>query len=185
MDTLQELLARTQIHELADRYAIAVDGRDLDTLAGLFVEDVNNGRYGPGREGVRTAYDNRIRFFYASMHLVGNHVIDFDDDDNATGVVYCQARHHVKPPEQDEPEHWFDMALAYFDTYERLGDGWCFRRRRVRSWYRQEVGHPEHGAARVVATPMEAGPQRGAVMPHAFPTFDEFWARPPLKPRTA
>jgi hypothetical protein len=174
MDTFQELLARTQIHELADRYAIAVDARDLDMLAGLFVADVNNGRYGQGREGVRTAFDNRLRAFYCSMHLVGNHVIDFVDDDNATGVVYCQARHFVK-----DPEHWFDMALAYFDTYERHDERWYFRRRRVRSWYTQYFGHPEHGTERVLASIEESGPTRGGRMPEAYPTFEEFWSRPP------
>ena len=55
-------------------------------------------------------YDQSLRNFHCSMHLVGNHVIDFDDDDHAHGVVYCRAHHHVL-----EPEHWFDVALAYFD----------------------------------------------------------------------
>lgn len=175
MDVIQALVARDGIRQLAERYAIAVDGKDLDGIAMLFVDGVDNGRYGTGPDGVKRFYDQSLRKFHCSMHLVGNHVIDFDDDHHAHGVVYCRAQHHVL-----EPEHWFDMALAYFDTYERVDDAWRFRRRRVRSWYRQEIGHPEQGSARVTATPMASGPQRGASMPHAFPTFDEFWSRPPL-----
>ena len=174
MDSLQELLARDEIRQLAERYALAVDGKDLDGVAVLFVDDVDNGRYGVGHAGVKRFYDQSLRKFHCSMHLVGNHVIDFDDDQHAHGVVYCRAHHHIL-----EPDHWFDVALAYFDTYERRGDAWQFSRRRVRSWYRQEFGHPEHGTERVVEAPAESGPQRGARMPDAFGTFDEFWARPP------
>jgi hypothetical protein len=175
MDEIEALLARDRIRDLALRYALAVDGKDLDTLATLFVADVDNGRYGSGPQGVKAFYDRSLRNFHCSMHLVANHVIDFDDEDHSHGIVYCRAHHHVL-----EPEHWFDVALAYFDTYERVGDGWRFRRRRVRSWYRQEFGHPEHGSERVPATAAASGLQRGGSMPDAFPTFDAFWAREPL-----
>jgi hypothetical protein len=177
VDALAALLARDRIRDLALRYALAVDGKDLDALATLFVDDVDNGRYGRGPQGVKAFYDRSLRNFHCSMHLVANHVIDFDDDDHAHGTVYCRAQHHVL-----EPEHWFDVALAYFDTYERVWDGWRFRRRRVRSWYRQEVGHPEHGSERVASTATASGPQRGGSMPGAFPTFDAFWAREPRVP---
>jgi len=172
VNELEELLARDQIRQLAERYAVAVDGKDLDTLAGLFSENVTHGRYGPGREGVKTFYDNALRAFTGSMHMVGNHVIDFDDDDHAHGVVYCRAQHHVL-----EPEHWFDQALAYWDTYERAGGDWLFRRRVLKSWYRQEIGHPEHGPGRVASPPGADGPMRGVQMPEAFPTFEAFWSR--------
>lgn len=168
MDAVDELLARDRIRQLAARYAVAVDAKDLDALAGLFAEDVDNGRYGAGREGVRTFYDTSLRRFHCSVHLVANHVIDFDDDAHAHGVVYCLAKHHVV-----EPEHWFDQALAYWDTYERAGDEWFFRRRRVRVWYREEI------TGREVVTPETTGPTRGARMPEAFATFEAFWPRPP------
>ena len=174
MDELQELLARDKIRRLGERYALAVDGKDVDVLAALFVDDVDNGRYGTGPDGVKAFYNQSLRKFHCSMHLVANHVIDFDDDDHAHGVVYCRAHHHVL-----EPEHWFDEALAYFDTYDRVRDEWRFRRRRVRSWYRQEFGHPEHGVDRVTATSEASGPKRGAQMPEAFATFEAFWMRSP------
>jgi hypothetical protein len=172
VDRLQELLARDDIRQLAERYAVAVDAKDLDGLARLFASDVDNGRYGPGAQGVKTFYEERLQLFHCSMHLVGNHVIDFDDDDHAHGVVYCRAQHHVL-----EPEHWFDMALAYWDTYERQEEHWVFRRRRVRTWYRQEIGHPDHGSARVVAEAGAGGPTRGGRMPEAFPTWEAYWSR--------
>jgi hypothetical protein len=174
MDPLEELIARSKIHDLADHYAVAVDGKDLETLSLLFPEDVNNGRYGEGRDGVKVFYDHVLRPFHCSMHMVGNHVIDFDDESHAHGIVYCRAHHHVV-----EPDHWFDMALAYWDTYEKHGDSWFFRRRQLKSWYRQEVGHPQHGSERVTAASGTEGPLRGRRMPEAFPTFDSYWAREP------
>jgi hypothetical protein len=89
--------------------------------------------------------------------------------------VYCRAHHHVL-----EPEHWYDMALAYWDTYERHGGQWLFRRRRLKSWYRQEIGHPEHGSAREVSEPTADGPRRGTAMPDEFATFAAYWSRPPV-----
>ena len=40
MSTLDQLLAYEQIRQLASRYALAVNQRDLDSLVDLFVEDV-------------------------------------------------------------------------------------------------------------------------------------------------
>lgn len=176
MDAIQELVARDSIRQLAQRYALAVDSKDLDGIALLFAPDVDNGRYGEGRDGVRRFYDQSLRNFHCSMHLVANHVIDFDDPDRARGVVYCRAHHHVL-----EPEHWFDVALAYWDSYERVGGAWLFRRRQVRSWYRQHFGHPDHGTERVVVGEGTGGPQRGVQLPDAFDTFPDFWARGPLE----
>ena len=174
MNSIELLLARDEIRQLADRYAVSVDGKDLHTLASLFVDDVDNGGYGRGRDGVVRFYNERLRLFHCSMHLVGNHVIDFTSDALATGVVYCRAHHHVT-----DPDHWFDMALAYWDTYERHGTEWLFRRRQVKSWYRQEIGHPTQRNIRVLAEPGETGTMRGSCMPFAFPTFDPFWDRQP------
>jgi hypothetical protein len=175
MDELDRLLSLEAIRGLALRYALAVDGKDLDTLATLFAPDVDNGRHGTGPDGVRRFFDQSLRKFHSSMHLVANHVIDLDDDDDddhAGGVVYCLAQHHVL-----EPDHWFDEALAYWDSYERIEGEWRFRRRRVRSWYRQHIGHPEHGTGRTVPDVETSGPKRGGRLPEAFATFEAFWSR--------
>lgn len=179
MDEWGALLAREAIRALAQRYALAVDGKDIDAIAALFVPDVDNGRFGSGPEGVKRFYDESLRRFHCSMHLVANHIIDFDGDEHAHGVVYCLAHHHVL-----EPEHWFDEALAYWDTYERVGGEWRFRRRRVRSWYRQHIGHPDVDSTRIEAAIEPSGPKRGARMPEAFATFDAFWDRSPHAPPT-
>jgi hypothetical protein len=171
VDDLARLVAKDAVRDLALRYAIGVDGKDLDGIAELFVPDVDNGRFGPGRDGVRAFYDQSLRKFHCSIHVVATHLVELTGDDHATGIVYCTARHHVL-----EPEHWFDEALAYWDAYERVEGAWLFRRRRLRSWYRQHHGHPELGDERICAPIEASGPKRGARMPEAFPTFEPFWA---------
>jgi hypothetical protein len=173
MDPLQELLARDQIRQLADRYAVALDGKDLETLATLFVDDVDYGRHGSGREGAKAWFDFVLRPFHCSMHMVGNHVIDFDSDDRAHGIVYCRVHHHYL-----DPEHWSDLAMAYWDTYERHDDRWYFRNREPKAWYRQRFGHPDYTIERTLLPPASFIGN----MPEAFATFADFWSRPATTP---
>jgi hypothetical protein len=176
MGDLQRLVARDAIKDLAVRYALAVDGKDLDTLALLFVPDVDNGRFGRGPDGVRRFYDQSLRQFHCSIHLVANHVIELQEPSRAHGVVYCLAQHHVL-----EPDHWYDEALAYWDTYEQINGAWLFRRRRVRSWYRVHSGDPEHDQRRIASEQKSQGPKRGGRMPDDFPTFAPFWSGSPAE----
>ena len=53
MNDLDRLIARDEIRQLAYRYALAVDSRDIDTLVDLFVPDVQVGRDASGREALR------------------------------------------------------------------------------------------------------------------------------------
>jgi hypothetical protein len=175
MEAIDELLARDHIRELAQRYALYVDAKDIDGIASLFTDGVENGRYGPGREGVRTFYDHALRKYHCTMHLVANHVIDFDDGTHARGVVYCRAHHHVVEP---GPEHWFDEAYAYWDTYEKVDGSWLFTARRPKAWYHQEWGHPDHGVERVAPQPRNRA-FRGDQMPEAFETWGPYWDAPP------
>ncbi len=172
MDAIEELLGRSEIRQLAERYAVAVDAKDIDTIASLFVDDAQAGTFGTGRDAVRLRFDHILRSFHCSMHLVANTVVDFDDADHAHGVVYCRVHHH-----RTEPDHWQDNAMAYFDAYEREDGVWRFRQRKVTTWYRQWVGHPDHGPERVPPD-AEPGPHTGR-LPDDFPTFEPFWARPP------
>ena len=109
------------------------------------------------------------------MHLVANHVIDFDDETHAHGAVYCRAQHHIVDP---APEYWFDEAYAYFDTYEKVDGHWYFTKRDLKAWYHQEFGHPEHGTDRTPPVPFNSA-MGGTQMPEAFATYNDYWSRPP------
>ena len=112
-----------QIVGILARYSWAADARDVDALLELFDEDVDTRTPAPhypqalgrGREALRVYLENGLRQLGRTVHFVGNSVIDFQDTEHATGVVYAQAHE-----ERFNPHRWSILTLAYFDKYVRL-----------------------------------------------------------------
>ena len=166
-----ELLARVTrieayqaIQQLPIRYALAVDGRDLDTWVGLFEPDVDMGRHGRGRQVLRDYIEPHLRWFYRSIHQIVGHRIEIIDDDTARGAVYCRAEHEVG-------DRWIVMAICYFDDYRRVDGEWFFARRAEKHWYAVDVlERPQ--AVDFDSWERTAGPP---TLPHAFPTWAAFF----------
>jgi SnoaL-like domain len=162
---IDRIESQLEIEQLPIRYALAVDGRDLDAWVGLFVGDVNCGRHGRGRAVLRGLIEPQVRTFYRSIHQICGHAIDFIDDNHATGKVYCRAEHEARGK-------WVVMAICYFDEYVRQDGRWYFARRKERHWYSSDVlerpGQP-------VFQNWEAWPDAQPELPHAFPTWKDFW----------
>ena len=127
-DPIAWLVAHEEIRQLASRYAVALDARDLDALVGLFVDDVRVGRDQVGHEALRASFTEQLRDLGVTILLVGNHVIDVLDDGHATGIVSCRA-------EIEMGEEWVVQAIQYHDTYERRDGRWRFGRRRHLLFY--------------------------------------------------
>lgn len=163
IDRVESSLA---IQQLPIRYAIAVDARDLDQWVSLFVDDVNCGRHGQGRDVLKTFIDRNVRTFYRSIHQICGHQVDFIDEDHATGRVYCRAEHEWR-------NKWIVMAICYFDEYERRDGQWYFTRRREKHWYSTDVlerpGQPHFQN-------WEAWPDAKPELPHAFASWSAFWS---------
>lgn len=163
---LARVEARLAIGELPARYARAVDARDLDGWVELFVEDVDCGRFGRGRDALKRFIDPAVRTFYRSVHMICGHVIDFESDDVATGTVYCRAEHEAGG-------EWVVMAIVYFDRYVRHDGCWYFERRQEKHWYSADVlTRP--------ASPFQLWDQwshRLPSLPQDFPQWRSFWDR--------
>lgn len=168
MQRVERIEAQLAIQQLPVRYALAVDGRDLDALVGLFVDDVAAGRWGEGRPGLRNWYDYCLRTFYRSIHQICGHTIDLVDADHATGTVYCRAEH-------EDGDKWVVVAICYFDTYERRNGQWFFVRRKEKHWYSSDI------VARPAGPNFQAWPDkwedRAPALPAAFPHWSGFWQR--------
>lgn len=164
IDRLESIAA---IQQLPMRYALAVDGRDIDAWVSLFVPDVNCGRHGQGREVLRSIIEPQLRTFYRSVHQICGHRIEFDGPDHARGVVYCRAEH-------EDGDKWFVMAIAYFDTYERRDGDWLFVRRREKHWYSADW-------AERPAAPFSAWAAHDAKpnLPQDFEAWSAFWSQTP------
>ncbi len=127
-DVVGWLIAHEEIRQLASRYAIALDSRDLDTLVNLFVDDVQVGRERVGHDALRASFTEQLGELGVTILLVGNHVIDVIDDDHATGIVSCRG-------EIEMEDQWVVQAIQYHDTYERHDGTWLFVRRRHLLFY--------------------------------------------------
>ena len=165
LDRIESLAA---IQQLPQRYGLCLDSRDMDAMVELFVPDVRVGRDQTGREALKRWFTVTMSKMGASVHFVGNHIIDFDDTDHAHGIVYCH-------DELDHPDagEWVQGMLQYWDDYRRVDGEWYFQRRRFHRWYIVDaLTRPSHGAG---VDDGESGLTTHQ-LPEAFPSWDRFWS---------
>jgi hypothetical protein len=162
------LEAREEIRQLAARYAVALDSRDVRTLVELFVDDVRTADGGVGRDALAAWFDPILRPYGITFHFIGNHVIDLVDDDHATGIVYCRPEHEVG-------DLWVVMPVQYWDRYERRAGRWYFKSRSVHAFYAADVNENPlavPGRFHFPGNPLITE----ADLPERWPSWREFWA---------
>ena len=138
--SLERLWDLQEIRELAYRYAYAVDSRDFDLMASLFVDTPAQAPQPAVDIHVCRQMPDFFREIGPSTLFVGNHLIEFDGPDRAHGSVYCLAFVDANP--------FFDQAIIYQDLYERHGGKWMFLKRDHLLWWGQErTPNPMHQAA--------------------------------------
>lgn len=142
---LDRLDAYAQIRQLPSRYAAALAALDLDAMVALYVPDVRAGRDTYGREALKASFESSMyldqpgKAVRITILHVGNHVIDLDGPDHATGRVYC----HGEMQRGDGT--WFHQAIHYGDTYARVGGEWLFVRRKHELFYGVPLGERPNG----------------------------------------
>jgi hypothetical protein len=166
MNDVERLLAYEEIRQLASRYALCMDTRDLDRLVQLYVPEVRVSRELSGRQALREDFDRSLRAVGLSILNVGTQVIELEDDDHAHGFVYC----HAQVVQQGR---WIVQAVQYQDRYERSDGHWLFARRKHLLFYGAEFGRnpidlPPSGWP-------EFGTGKGSV-PESFESWQRFWA---------
>lgn len=165
IDRLESL---DEIRQLAAKYSLALDMRDLDAMVGLFVSDVRVGKEASGRQALRAYMDGTLRSpFTGTSHHIGGHVIEFDDPDHAHGVCYSKNEHETG-------DEWVIMQMMYVDDYVRADGRWHFARRLPLYWYATDLNKPPIGdnKMRWPGTDWTEGNFH-----KLFPSFAEFWAR--------
>ncbi|HXN59209.1 MAG TPA: nuclear transport factor 2 family protein [Acidimicrobiales bacterium] len=114
---------RLALRALVEQYAKGADNRSPELFGGAFTKDgVLNSSLGPvpGSEAI-ASLTSKLGRYRATMHIIGNHYVEFVDDDHATGETYCTA-HHVY--DADGVDRMYVMAVRYQDSYVRTADGW-------------------------------------------------------------
>jgi ketosteroid isomerase-like protein len=172
-DRLLRLDALDQIRQLVSRYGLAVDTRNLDALAELFVEDVRVGKDLFGRDAIKQWYGRSLERFGTSIHFVGNHVIDILSCDEATGVVTCR-------DELEMNGEWHVGMIQYWDDYARRDGRWYFKRRKLQRWYLVDaLTRPHHGGG----VNMDEKALKVGQLPDIWPSWDRFWEERGKAPR--
>lgn len=169
-DRIDRLESLDAIRQLAAKYSLALDMRDLNSLVGLFPPDVRVSRDQSGRRALRDWFDLTLREqFTGTAHFIGNHIIEFDDADHARGVVYSRNEHETG-------DEWVIMTMMYIDNYERLDGTWLFRRRLPLYWYAVDLNKPPIGPNKMRWPDRE--PYEGG-WEHYWPTWKAFWEHGP------
>ena len=155
---LRRLLDRQELRDLTLRYCRAIDDSDWDALRAMFA-----GRAGiagvPG--GDETVDQLRaIRSTYGrTIHTAHGQLVDFTDDDHATGMVPAHAELDIKG-------ETMICAMRYYDDYVREADGWRFARRQIKFVY--ALPWPRMDGALTVDLPVH-WPGTQAAAPDRFP----------------
>jgi hypothetical protein len=172
IDRLESL---DEIRQLAAKYALSLDMRDLDAHVNLFVPDIRVSRDQVGRSHLKQWLDDTLRLqFTGTSHHIGNHIIEFDDADHAHGVVYSKNEHET--PCADGRSEWVIMQMLYWDNYERRDDRWYFCRRLPCYWYATDINQSPVGDNKMRWPDRE--PYEGAYH-ELWPSWATFWANPP------
>ena len=124
--------APQELHDLAFRYAQAVDRRDADKLLSVFTTDGAVMGYGEnpisfrGDAGLRDMIGKMVAF-RMTMHNVFNQTFEMDASGHITGETYCVASHIL--PGDD----WrvLDMSIRYHNSYRQQARDWRFHERRL------------------------------------------------------
>lgn len=127
--------APQELHDLAFRYALAVDSRDAAGLAALFTPDGALASYPEGHvrycgeEGWRRMIAEVSASFVETMHNVHNHAFDRDEAGQVTGLTTGVASHLLEAGEAGLSV--LDFAMRYHDTYALHDGAWKFAERRL------------------------------------------------------
>lgn len=169
---LERLESIEAIRQLAGKYSLSLDMRDLDAHVNLFAPDIRVGRRGTGRAALKAWVDETLREqFTGTSHHVGQHIIEFVDPDHAVGVVYSKNEHEAGP-------EWVIMQMLYWDDYVRIDGQWYFRRRLPCYWYASDLNKPPIGERKMRWPGRE--PYAGSFH-ELFPSWQAFWAHRPDK----
>jgi SnoaL-like domain len=125
--------APQELHDLAFRYALAVDNCDARMLISTFAVDGAVVGYGENPIEFRAELGLRemIRLvgsgFQRTLHKVFNQTFERDAAGQVTGITYCTASHIL--PGSD----WnlLDMTIRYHNVLTQEADGWKYRERRL------------------------------------------------------
>jgi hypothetical protein len=132
--TVEELLARAQIHDALLRYCRGLDRVDMALVRSAFHDDAwidfPESLHIGGVAGFFDFLSAEMPRFDKTMHLLGNSLVDFDGPRVAHVETYLNADH-----QGSERHHWAGQHVKlwgrYLDRFEERDGVWLIARRRL------------------------------------------------------
>ncbi len=147
----RDVVAKQALQELVCRYSRAVDRRDFDSLAGLYLHDAihDHGDMFRGEPAALITWLKQSPATMLTQHFVGNCLFHVEGD-RAEGEIYT-INYHVLPVDPESGERRDYVAGGrYLDRYRRVGGRWYFeQRQRVIDWRHQRPSNPGATGAEV------------------------------------
>lgn len=143
---LEELSARTEIHDVLLRYCRGLDRVDMSLVRGAFHPDASihfpESLHVGGVEGFFGFLTEEMPRFVRTMHFLGNSLIEFDGPRTAYVETYLQADH-----QGSERHHWKNRTVKlwarYLDRFEERDGRWLIAERQLAvDWM---FSYPAHG----------------------------------------
>ncbi len=131
MSTLDQLIAKDEIRELALLYSRGVDRKDGKLLRTLYTADATD-THGDTFDGPANEYVDFLESCFPYMrysgHHICNHLISVNGKE-AEGEIYALAWHLIP----DGSGGWLEdfMCVRYIDQYRKEEDRWRFAKRVV------------------------------------------------------
>jgi hypothetical protein len=120
---LERLIAEAEIRRVISRYCRGIDRMDLDLVRSCYHDDAHD-EHG-SFSGTVDAYLEWVRplleKYDATMHLIGNQLVDFDDADTAWVETYGMSVHRSA---SDKPHLNLSTGFRFVDRFERRDGEW-------------------------------------------------------------
>jgi SnoaL-like domain len=132
---IARLEARAEIRELVARYCFTIDERDIEGIGQCFTRggsfrSLDGVMNAVGREAVVAQFHGRFAVLGPSNHFTHDHVIQFDDHDDARAGGLVNAHAEVVRGEQP-----MLASLRYHDEYRFEEGRWRFHVRSLAFFY--------------------------------------------------
>jgi hypothetical protein len=137
-DRLRRLEDRVELEDLSTRYFLASDFDDYETIAGSYARESTFSASGfagaNGPDGVAEMIRGARANFGTTIHTPHYSLVDFQDDDHASGMVGAHVEIAVGG------QSCFG-AVRYEDEYVREDGSWKFRSRNMKTVHFQPWEH--------------------------------------------
>ena len=158
------------IRDLAARYNFAMDNRDLPSARLLFTDDASFGSKdgamrATGIDAIIKQFESRFSALGATNHFAHDHVIWFESDTRARGMLSV----HAEVWRKEQPQI---TALRYDDVYAKVDGLWRFAERLLSFFYYLHVKDYASAMGRLERN-MASDTPVAADYPERLPTYVE------------